>query len=128
MSSVVATQPPSSAARHRPWLLTWAIALSATLVLYVLRDTWPWALSYPREWTIPLRYWISDFMKWLVNDLDLGFFTFKEFTRSIAWLLSWPLLTAEGLLASGFEIPVSDERVLAIPRLSWLAVKFIWTT
>ena len=122
MSSVVATQPPSSAARHRPWLLTWAIALSATLVLYVLRDTWPWALSYPREWTIPLRYWISDFMKWLVNDLDLGFFTFKEFTRSIAWLLSWPLLTAEGLLASGFEIPVSDERVLAIPRLSWLAV------
>ena len=106
MSSVVATQPPSSAARHRPWLLSWALALVRDARrLHVLGDTWPWALSYPREWAIPLRYWISDFMKWLVNDFDLGLFSFKQFTRSIAWLLSWPLLTAEGLLASGFEIP-----------------------
>jgi glycine betaine/proline transport system permease protein len=85
-------------------------------------DMWPWALSYPRDWVIPLRLWISDFMKWLVNDFDLGLFSFKEFTRSIAWLLSWPLLIAEGALASGFEIPVAEEEVLRLPQLSWIAV------
>ena len=29
-------------------------------------------------------------MKWLINDATFGLFTFKELTRSIAWLIDWP--------------------------------------
>ena len=106
----------------RPGLVLWGVALVLTVALFVFGDAAPWAVKYPRAWGVPLRFWISDFMKWLINDADLGLFTFKEFTRSIAWLLNWPLLAAEGLLSSGFKVVVGDETAAQIPRLSWLAV------
>ncbi len=82
----------------------------------------PWAWHYPREWSIPLRFWISDFMKWLINDFDLGLFTFKELTRSISWMLNWPLSTADGLLSSGLKVERGDESFLSFPRLSWVGI------
>ena len=87
--------------RAHPWLLAWGVALMVTLALYLMREHWPWGWHYPREWSIPLRFWISDFMKWLINDFNLGLFTFKELTRSISWVLHWPLAVADGLLSSG---------------------------
>jgi len=115
---------PGWRAGHWPgrWTVVWAAALALTTAVYLLRDLWPWAWSYPRAWEIPLRFWISDFMRWLINDFSLGLFTFKELTRSIAWLLDWPLSTATGLLSSGFRIPLGDDSVLTVPPLAWLAV------
>ena len=110
--------------RVKPAALAWLVMLGATALLYMLRDAWPWAVVYPREWAIPLRFWISDFMKWLVNDFDLGLFTFKEFTRSLAWLLDWPLAAADGLLASGFSLGKAADAT-HIPPLSWLAVTVV---
>lgn len=106
----------------RPWLLAWALVMAVTFGLYLLADLWPWAVTYPREWFVPLRFWISDFMKWLVNDFDLGLFTFKELTRSIAWMLDWPLDLAAGLLASGFELTLGEGFVVQVPPLPWLGV------
>lgn len=122
MSTVVAIPESRAGLQLRSWLLVWIGALAATLVLYLFRDAWPAAWQYPRDWDIPLRFWISDFMKWLVNDFDLGLFTFKEFTRSIAWLLHWPLSTAQALLSAGFELAVGEREVVQIPSLSWIAV------
>ncbi len=104
------------------WLVIWAVALLLTAALYLFQQLWPWAVTYPEAWTVPLRFWVSDFMKWLINSFDLGLFTFKEFTRSIAWLLQWPLDFAGGLLASGFKLAWGEEAEWFIPRLSWLAV------
>ena len=75
MSTVVAVQESRSRPRYSPWVLAWSAALALTLVIYLLRDVWPAAWQYPRDWDIPLRFWISSFMKWLVNDFDLGLFT-----------------------------------------------------
>lgn len=122
MSTAVAIRGFRVGLRYSPWLLTWSAALALTLVLYLLKDIWPTAWQYPREWYIPLRFLISDFMKWLINDFDLGLFTFKEFTRSIAWLLNWPLATAQGLLSSGFKLVFGEQATVEIPRLSWIAV------
>ncbi len=104
-------------APNRTWVM-WGIALAVAVAVHVLGEAWPWALTYPREWVIPLRFWISDFMKWLIADATFGLFTFKEFTRSISWLLNWPLATASGLLSSGFELFES----IHIPRVSWLGM------
>ncbi|MDH3689162.1 MAG: ABC transporter permease subunit [Gammaproteobacteria bacterium] len=122
MNTAVAVRSVRSSTRPHPWLLVWGAMLVMVPVLYLGKDLWPWALEYPREWYIPLRYWISDFMKWLINSFDLGLFTFKELTRSISWLLNWPLVTAKGLLSSGFKLVIDGEAISVLPRLSWVAL------
>lgn len=112
----------SVAVRRSPWLAVWAVALAVTLALWLGRDLAPWAVGYPRGWEVPLKGWITAFMKWLINDFDLGFFTFKEFTRSIAWVLEWPLWLAKALLSAGFKIPWGDDTVLQTPPLSWFGL------
>ncbi len=83
----------------RPWRMAWLAALVAVALLMTVQDAMPWVAKYPKGLIVPLRFWVSDFMKWLIIDADLGLFTFKEFTRSIAWLLEWFLDAALGLLA-----------------------------
>jgi glycine betaine/proline transport system permease protein len=108
--------------RLNPWLVAWAAALAGTLLIFLLGEHWPWAVKYPRAWTVPLRFWISDFMKWLINDFDLGLFTFKELTRSLSWLLDWPLVAAKGLLSSGLTFSSDPGAALVVQRVSWLAL------
>ncbi len=105
-----------------PWVLAWAVALALVAGLFVLRDAVPWAARYPRGWEVPLRYWISDFMKWLLDGFDLGLFTFKEFTRFIAWLVDQPYWLAKSLLSQGFLRGVGSDAVEVFPRISWVAL------
>ena len=121
MSQAAAGAVPLAPIR-RPWLGAWAVALAVVLALWLGRGAWPWAVDYPRVWVVPLKGWISAFMKWLINDFDLGLFTFKEFTRSISWVLEWPHWLANGLLAKGFDVSVADEIVAHIPALSWVGL------
>jgi len=120
--SVASADPGRRLPAGRPWLVAWALALALVIGLHAFGDLVPWAVKYPRGWAVPLRFWISDFMKWLINDATFGLFTFKQLTRSIAWVLTWPLDAAAGLLASGFELPIGADTVVQLPRLSWLAV------
>ncbi len=109
-------------ARRSPWLVAWALLLAATLAIWLGKGQWAWAVKYPRGWIVPLKVWIGDFMKWLINDFDLGLFTFKEFTRGIAWVLEWPQWLTKGLLARGFKIPTGEDTFWLTPTLSWLGV------
>ena len=107
----------------RPVTLLWIAAVGATLLLMVFGEQLaPWSLKYPRAWQIPLKTEISAFMKWLVNDASFGLFTFQELTRSIAWLLEWPLALATSLLASGFVRGLGSDAVQLLPPLTWIAV------
>jgi len=108
--------------RLNPWLLAWICALLLTLLISWFDELWPWAVKYPRGWTLPLAVQISGFMKWLINDFDLGLFTFKELTRSVAWLLNWPLLAAKGLLSSGFTFSSDPSADVVVRPISWAAL------
>ncbi len=121
--SVAAAGPVPGFARRSPWLIAWALLLAATLGVWLGQGQWSWAVKYPRGAVVPLKVWIGDFMKWLINNFDLGLFTFKEFTRSIAWVLEWPQWLAKGLLAKGFKFPIGGEDAFWLtPTLSWLGV------
>ena len=61
-------------------------------------------------------------MKWLLNDFDLGLFTFREFTRSLAWIIEQPYWLAKSLLSTGFLEGQGSDAVEIFPRLSWLAL------
>jgi len=112
--------------RPRPllnsWLTAWTVLLIVTAVLFFLKEDLAWAFKYPRTWTIPLQFWISDFMKWLINDLSFGLFTFKEFTRAISWLIEQPYWVAKSLLATGFVQGQGQEAQVVFPRLSWVGL------
>ena len=114
---------PARASRGFPaGALVWALAGLAALGIWLARERVEWAVEYPRAWVLPLKSWISAFMKWLVNDATFGLFTFKEFTRSIAWLLDWPLTAASGLLANGLTFSADPSADVLLPALSWLGV------
>ena len=115
-------------ARMRPWLLSgmWLAAIAATAILVLHAAALPSATTkYPRGWEVPLKGWISDLMKWLVNDATFGLFTFKELTRSISWLLDWPLQLATSLLSSGFLDGQGSKAVQVLPSLTWISVTAI---
>ena len=61
-------------------------------------------------------------MKWLINSFDLGLFTFKELTRSIAWLVEQPYLLVKSLLSTGFLRGVGSYAEQIFPRISWVAL------
>ncbi len=101
----------------------WALALGASILFaWATRDLVPWAHEYPRDWIWPIRFEITDFMKWLINDASFGLFSFTDLTRSIAWLLDWPLGLATGLLSTGLMQGQGSDAVQITPPLSWLAV------
>jgi glycine betaine/proline transport system permease protein len=81
-----------------------------------------WANEYPSAWVMPFSKYLSVAIKWLVNDADLGIFTFKEFTRAIGAVLDAPTLFLKRLLVTGFKIEGDQDTLLQIPPLSWLGV------
>lgn len=111
--------------------LIWLCFFIAAAVLFAyakqLPDSLDWIAKYPKSWVIPLKYWISDFMKWLIQDLDFGLFTFKELTRSFSALLEWPLSAASGLLANGFTLSTDPSAPVVLQRMPWLAVTLGFT-
>ena len=110
---------PWPASRHA---LAWLVLLAAATGAHLGRETFPAVAVYPEAWIVPLRYWISDLMKWLVNDFDLGLLTFQELTRSIAWLLEWPLRAAQNLFAEGFSRGIGRDAEEIFPRIPWIAL------
>ena len=83
----------------------------------------PWAFKYPRAWTVPLRFWLSDFMKWLMGGFDLGLFTFKEATRFISWLVEQPYSLVKSLLSTQASCKRQGSYAVEVfPRLSWIAL------
>ena len=127
-ASNLLAQPKS---RDKTLLLLWGGCLTLGVLLYYFSAQLPeqlvWLIKYPKNWVIPLKYWISDFMKWLIEDLDFGLFTFKEFTRSITWLLEWPLRFASALLTEGFTFSSDPNAPILLQRLPWVAVTAIFT-
>jgi len=121
MSAVVSAGRPATLMLNR-WLLLWLALIAATIVMMLAREWLPWAFKYPRTWQLPLAGWITDFMKWLINSADLGLFTFKEFTRGLAWLVEQPYTLVKSMLSTGFLRGVGSDAVQVFPRISWVAL------
>ncbi len=106
----------------RRYAIAWLVLLLVAIAVHLARGALPALATYPEPWFLPLRFWVSDLMKWLVNDFDLGLFTFQEMTRSIAWLLEWPLRAAQSLFAEGFSRGIGRDAEEIVPRIPWIAL------
>ena len=106
----------------RRYAIAWLVLALVAIAVHLARGALPALAVYPEPWFLPLRFWVSDLMKWLVNDFDLGLFTFQEMTRSIAWLLEWPLRAAQSLFAEGFSRGIGRDAEEILPRIPWIAL------
>ena len=122
MNSPVYTQSMLMRLRSKPWISLWLTLLVVTIILLAASEWFPWAFKYPRAWQLPLSDWISTFMKWLLNSFDLGLFTFKEFTRFVAWMIEQPYVLVKSLLSTGFLRGEGSYAVQVLPRISWVAL------
>ena len=106
------------------WKTFWLWALLTSLLLNAYGREWlpRWSLKFPRQWELPLRHEISAFMNWLVEDASFGLFSFREFTRGIAWLLDIPLQIARSFFSTGLMQGVGSDAVQLLPPLPWLGV------
>ena len=96
------------------WLIIWAAALAAVLVLFLLGDRLAFAVNYPADAVVPVADWISAIMRWLKTNMSW-------LTRSITAVLSVPLDFALDLLAKNFKIGHGLEAT-TLPRLSWVGI------
>ena len=78
---------------------------------------WDGFTRLPESTIIPLREWVTVFFKWLRSDQASFFdlFTVKEVTRSISWLLKFPLKWSEYIFFRGF-------RVFDLPAIPWVVL------
>ncbi|GAA4123497.1 ABC transporter permease [Aminobacter aganoensis] len=61
-----------------------------------------WAVRVPAGWTVPFVDWANTLIEHMRDDAIFGLFSFRDLTRAIAELITWPLAFVEGLLVSGF--------------------------
>ncbi len=122
MTSVVYSEFIPIRLRTNPRISLWLLVIGCTILLMFAKEWLPWAFRYPHAWQLPLSGWITAFMKWLINSFDLGLFTFKELTRSIAWLVEQPYLLVKSLLSTGFLRGVGSYAEQIFPRISWVAL------
>ncbi len=117
----------SNTVHLRPGTAAILLALAATVLLMWFNGMVPWAMEYPDPWVVHVDRWLTISFKWLVNDADLGLFTFKEMTRAFGAMLDAPVLFLKGLLSTGFKFESEDGLVLKFPPLSWIGVIAVFT-
>ena len=83
----------------------------------VTLDRLPALADYPQNLVIPFKDWLGAAMVWLkVN--------FTWATRSLTWLIDFPLRLAFNLLAKGFKFG-AGEAATTLPRLSWYGITLV---
>jgi glycine betaine/proline transport system permease protein len=98
----------------QPWLVIWAVALAAVIVLFLLRGTLSFAVKYPENAIVPIADWVTAIMTWLKTNISW-------LTRLITAILSVPLDFALDLFAKNFKIGHGLQAV-TLPRLSWIGI------
>ena len=102
------------------------LAIIFSFVIYLFPNLISWTSEFPEFLKYPIAKNITIFVKWLIEDADLGLFTFKQLTRAIGSLLDAPSLFLKGLFATGFEIETNSKNVIYIPHLSWISIIFVF--
>jgi glycine betaine/proline transport system permease protein len=121
--SLAPAQHTAPASRTGAGPVLWLVVFACFAMLWALgANSADWAFDYPIEWQIPAARWISDTMRWLVEEATFGLFTFTQLTRFIAALIDLPYRLALVLLSAGFLSGHGSSSIQIVPPLSWLAV------
>ncbi len=102
--------------------VTWALS-SWSFALYKALDA-RWIIRFPKQYELGgLDSWISNAMRWLIEDAHFGLFTFRDLTRFIAAVIEFPYQVMRSLLIDGFSVGQGQQAIeVAPPSVSWIAI------
>lgn len=100
--------------------ITWLLSQNS-FQLYKALDA-RWIIRFPSEFQLNLDTVIGGFLDWLVNVANFWLFTFRDLTRTIAWVIEVPYQFLRNLLIEGFQSGLGNEAVQIAPSLSWIAI------
>ncbi|MGV6849056.1 MAG: ABC transporter permease [Marinibacterium sp.] len=100
--------------------VTWTLS-QYSFQIYKALDA-RWIIRFPKKYQLNLDTWISAFLDWLVNSANFWFFSFRDLTRAIAWLIELPYRFLRDVLVEGFTSGLGEQAVQIVPPLSWVAV------
>ncbi|SLN60711.1 Glycine betaine transport system permease protein OpuAB [Roseovarius albus] len=111
----------------RSALITWGLVVLTIILGVYGRDLAKeldarWLVKFPSTWVIPFKTYISDGMRWLIEEAAIGPLSFTDVTRAIAWLIEQPYQFVLSLLASGFVSGRGADAQLLLPAVSWIVV------
>jgi len=89
--------------------------LIVIVVGLILTLVWDGFVRWPADLVVPMKEWITEFFEWLGKEAGIGSYKFKDFTRGISSILSYPLSWTEALLYRGIK-------PLGWPPIPWVAV------
>ena len=103
------------------------VPLAVMVAIAVYLSNWAdiprWLQYYPRGWKVPADKKLTEWFKFLAEELDFGLFTFLQLTRSLSWVVERFLLFVQGVLGKGFEFYAeTNVPYLVIPPLPWVAI------
>ncbi|RUM98148.1 ABC transporter permease subunit [Pseudaminobacter arsenicus] len=91
-----------------------ALVILPFLILFLAAPSLPgWMTTVPKAWAIPFIDWTNTLIDHLREDMMFGLFSFRDLTRWVADLITWPLALVEGLLVSGFPD-------VGVPAMPWV--------
>lgn len=73
-------------------VLPWIVVGLFSVACFALKDTFGWISKYPTELVIPLMAWLNAGTEWFIEN-------FRAVFRTISWLLEWPMVWANGIMA-----------------------------
>ncbi len=100
--------------------VTWALS-SWSFALYKALDA-RWIIRFPKQYELGLDSWISNAMRWLIEDAHFGLFTFRDLTRFIAAVIEFPYQVMRSLLIDGFSVGQGQQAIEVAPSVSWIAI------
>ncbi|MGB0843830.1 MAG: ABC transporter permease [Alphaproteobacteria bacterium] len=100
--------------------VTWLLSKNS-FQLYKALDA-RWIVKFPKKYQLKLDGWISSFLDWLVETANFWFFTFKDLTRGIAYMIEVPYQFLRNLLIEGFQTGLGEQAVEIAPSLSWVSI------
>ncbi len=81
-----------------------------------------WIIKYPKHLVFPLAKYLSGFVKWLMDDANFIIFSFRDFTRFIAWIIEIPYNLILALISKGFLSGQGQDAKEILAPLSWMSV------
>mgnify|MGYP002526181884 FL=1 len=87
-----------------------------------------WILKYPKHHAFPFAIYTTTFVKWLINEASFGLFTFRDVTRSFAWIIEQPYNLVLAIISKGILKGQGQDATLILSPLSWVSIIGIFFT
>lgn len=113
--------------------LIWLAILTLMLIMLTLRETFPWLITFPEEWSLPFVSLLNDGMAWTVEHtgeffravsaaLDIPMSAIRDMLNWLPWPVIIFLIAVTAYAASGWKLSV-----FCVVALAYMLMVGLWS-